>query len=202
MAVCEISKSIKKSCGKINSAGVKSIALATYVSTNVMDKFATGTEASPSTVGIDGKINATSLESWLGDDIQFYEVEVARETASAQSTVSVGNTPDAKSITHTVTGFLSGSILSSAATGGVDIIGDNILPFVLSDVVIAVLYNNGDIKFYGTTNGLSCTQFDEATGTASTDQIGYTFNYTGTQGVFPIVGDSITWDMVMGNFPD
>lgn len=198
--ICKISKSIAKTCGQISSAGVAEVAFATFNSAKIMDSVAsTDASASGRTVGQMGFIDDTDFATWVGtgsDAIKFYSAKVARDTASATAAVQAGANPDAKSIQHTVSGQFNGSSILDGS--GVKIQGEDLLSFVMSDVVIAVRYNDGTIKFYGTTNGMSCTQFDEATGSTGTDALGYTFSYQGTEGVYPIVatGD-LDWATVI-----
>lgn len=187
--ICKISKGISKTCGQISSAGVAEIAFATFNSAKIMDNVAsTDASASGRTVGQMGFIDDTDFATWVGtglDAVKFYSAKVARDTASATATVQQGSNPDAKSIQHTVNGQFNGSSLTDGS--GVKLLGEDLLSFVMSDVVVAVRYNDGSIKFYGTTNGMSCLQFDENTGTTGTDALGYTFSYQGTEGLYPIV---------------
>lgn len=196
-SICEISKNISKSCGQIFSAGVAEVAFATFNSANILDKV-DSTDVSGKTIGQVGSINATDFNTWVSDatnPVKFYSAKVARDTASATAAVQQGANPDAKSLLHTVTGQFNGSGLVDGA--GSTIAGEDLLSFIMSDVIIAVKYNDGTIKVYGSTNGMSCTQFDEATGTTGSDALGYTFNYQGTQGVYPIVLDGVDWSVVI-----
>lgn len=185
---CKISSPVEKAC-KLRAGGISKVA---FINFENVDRNDSDAETGKFTIGTDLTLNIGTSTG----PVKFLEVSVATDSASATSTVQIGSSKDAKSLLHTVTGTIVGF-------GNNDVLlGEEYINYMLSNVMIAVRENSGNVFLYGYSNGLTCDNFDYSTGTAGTDLSGFTFTFSGTQVDTPIklepgTGETDAWTSLM-----
>lgn len=186
---CLIDYSIKRPCG-LASVGVQAIAIANIEEFKAISTAISGAK--------DGLINKTEFSGWFNVGKGFYSWQTAKDSVTANSTIAVGDSPEFKTITETVSGKFVGTPSKEDDGDIIPLSADEINSVLAGSFVIAVLYKDGRIKFYGLSqDGLSCSQWDEDTATG-----GVTFTFTGSNMYTPFQADNdastgLTWDDVL-----
>ena len=103
---------------------------------------------------------------------KFYQVEVAKDSASANCESSIGANKDARALNHIVNGTFNKI--------SCDLISDY-KNFLLGTIIIAFQTRDRKVYIAGWENGLMAETFNFQTGAAEGDEGGITFSYAGIQ---------------------
>lgn len=152
---CLISKGISKVCNT-SVAGIQKIWVTNY---NEKNSF-----TATSTDGVD--------TITLADSAKFYSIEADSNGSYINCNIQQGGNSDSKSFLHQV-GFIINRLDQT--------IVDEYKNWVLGKITVAVLDKNGDVYILGAQNGLTATNFDYQSGTASTDASGITALFEGAE---------------------
>jgi hypothetical protein len=156
---CKITANVSRDCA-YGVAGIKALYLA-----NLSDitTFATDTA---------GLVSAITM----ADTAKFYKFEALDDTVSAEDALTVSN--NNKYRTQTINFKLDGNLV---ADGKLTDLINNLNGLSLGKFVAAVVDKNGNTMIYGSTNGLTATSANFASGGASGDARGWTYVLTGVE---------------------